>query len=81
LWIARDYKPFRVDNGILFRLGEPVETVWYCEGRHATREEVVSALYRGVPALVEIAQQESRSAEDALAGQLAAAMTVLPRAA
>ncbi len=82
LWIARDYQPWRPPGGgILFRLGEPIETVWYTEGRKATREEVVSALYRGLPALLEIAQQESTEAEYTLAQQVARAQAVLPRAA
>jgi hypothetical protein len=82
LWIARDYRVFRPQTGgLLFSLGNPVETVWYHEGRRATRDEVVSALYRGTPALIEIAQEEGRDAEDALSRQLAAAMPLLPRVA
>lgn len=81
LWIARESRPFRVSNGILFRLGDPVETIWYCEGRRAVREEVVSALYRGIPSLIDAARDEGRAAEDALAAQVAAAMPLLPIAA
>lgn len=82
LWIARDYRPFKPQGGgILFQLGEPLETVWYTEGRIASREEVTSALYRGLPALIEVAHSESRAAEDDLAKKVAYAQVLLPRAA
>ncbi len=82
LWIARDYRPFKPQGGgILFQLGEPIETIWYTEGQPATREEVVSALYRGLPALLDVAHQESREAEDALAAMVVRAQQVLPKAA
>jgi hypothetical protein len=82
LWIARDYKPFKPPGGgVLFRLGDPIETVWYTLGRRASRAEVISALYKGLPALLEIAQAEGSEAEYQLAAQVARAQQVLPRAA
>lgn len=87
LWITRSYKPFRVPGnshgnaGILFELGPPIETVWYALGRRASHQEVASALYSGLPALIEVAHEEGREAEDALAGMVAAAMPLLPAAA
>lgn len=78
LWVTRNYRPFRVANGLLFRLGDPVEVVWYTEGRLATREEAVSAVYRGLPALVGIAQAESVEAEYALAAQVSRIPALLP---
>ena len=86
LWITRSYKPFRVPGnshgnaGILFELGPPIETVWYALGRRASHQEVASALYSGLPALIETAHEEGREAEDALAGMVAAAMPLLPQA-
>lgn len=80
LWITRSYKPFRLpDGGLLFKLGDPLETVWYTEGRPATPEEASAAVYRGLPALIEIAHEESREAENALAMQIAAMTPLLPR--
>jgi hypothetical protein len=79
LWVTRGYKPFRVDNGLLFRLGDPIETIWYTEGRPASRDEAVSAVYRGLPALIEIAQAQSIEAEYALAAQVSRVPALFPR--
>jgi hypothetical protein len=84
LWVTRSYKPFRVptsshaNRGILFDLGEPIETVWYAEGRHASHMEVVSSLYSGLSALIERARADGRQAEDALAAMVSAALPLLP---
>jgi hypothetical protein len=63
LWGTKDWTPFthpglKMNGGILFRFGEPVEVLWYTEGRLARRVEAVAALTRaggdlatvGVPA-------------------------------
>ena len=54
LLITRSYQPFRPHaggDGVLFRLGEPEETVWFREGRPASREEVAAAIDASVPDL------------------------------
>jgi hypothetical protein len=54
VWVTRDYRPFRAhagNDGILIEVGEPVETLWYAEGREATRVEVLAAMEAGIPAL------------------------------
>lgn len=51
VWITRDWHIERVFNGHIFKFGDPVETLWYCEGRTATRAEVMASIESGVPLL------------------------------
>jgi hypothetical protein len=83
LWVSKTYpKPFRAwagQEGVLFQLGPPVETIWYREGRRATREEVETAIEDGLPALREAAEAESPAAVVALDRMVQAArVSVLP---
>jgi len=85
LWISREYpKPFRAyagAPGVLFQLGDPVETVWYREGRLATRDEVLAAIEDGLPNLMGPAQEEGPRAVEALLEMKTAALQHLPIAA
>jgi hypothetical protein len=72
LWTTTKYVPFnagilsamgRVAGqdpgiGVLFRLGNPVSTEFWREGRRATRAEVLAAIDASLPALRERAEQE-----------------------
>lgn len=82
LWISKIYpKPFHphIGNpGILFELGPPMETVWYREGRLATRAEVEEAVEEGLPNLMSIAEAESPAAVAALNRMAAAAVAHYP---
>lgn len=82
LWISREYpKPFKAyagAPGLLFKLAEPVETIWYREGRLATHAEVVHAIDEGLPTLAAEAHREGREAEDYLAELVAQAKHYLP---
>lgn len=49
--------------GILFTVGDPVETLWFAEGRPATRDEVLASIDSGLPILRQQAEQDG---EDAL---------------
>jgi hypothetical protein len=44
LWITRQWRPFQVDNGSLFRIGEPTECLFFARGRKATSEEVLASV-------------------------------------
>jgi len=68
-------------GGILFHVGEPTQIRFYCEGRAATREEVLASIESGLPALEEIADQEGPEARAALERQTEAALELLPVAA
>lgn len=78
LWITRSYKPFRVGNGVLFRIGEPERVEWWAEGRPATRDEVLASIDSGYPLLMEIAAKEGPDAIKALGEYRDRAMPLLP---
>jgi hypothetical protein len=47
VWRTPDFRPFLAHGGNagwLVTVGEPLETLWYCEGRLATRAEVEESL-------------------------------------
>jgi hypothetical protein len=62
IWTATSYHTMRVENGILFRLPDPVDLLWYAEGRAATQAEVLAALASGLPILREAAKQDGPDA-------------------
>jgi hypothetical protein len=64
VWITEHgrWRRFRAHNGLLFDIGEPVETRWYAEGRPATREEVETSIESGLPSLRELAEQDGEAA-------------------
>jgi hypothetical protein len=78
VWISNQVRPFKVGNGILFRVGEPSEVVWYCEGRLATRAEVDESIAGGLPALQKVANEQGDGAPEALALQVENVKRYLP---
>lgn len=56
VWVTQHYGLNRVDNGTLFAIGRPREIRWYCEGRTATRAEIMDSIESGLPALREAAE-------------------------
>ena len=56
IWVTKSYIPFRNGQGLLFQLGEPVETLWFAEGRTATRAEIDAAIAKGMPLLRKAAE-------------------------
>jgi len=85
LWISKHYpKPFRPDYGeagLLFELGDPIETVWYREGRLATRQEVIDAINEGLPVLKAMAEVDGPKAVAYLHKCHRSALQHLPTAA
>lgn len=65
-------------GGTLFDIGEASETRWFCRGAPATRAEVMESIQTGLPALEELAQQQSPRAEAELERLVGAAMELLP---
>ena len=57
LWESA-YRPFKVANGWLIRIGEPHRVDWWAKGRHATREEIEEAIATGYPELMKMAELE-----------------------
>lgn len=78
IWVTRSYKAKRVQGGILFELGAPVNTLWYCRGHTATRAEVLQAFNKGLPTLRGMAAQEGRASMRELEKMIDIAMKLVP---
>lgn len=51
VWTTKHWRPFKVENGILFQMGDPTTVTFWCEGRPATRDEVMHSVETGLPLL------------------------------
>jgi hypothetical protein len=78
VWITRKFSRYRVDNGVLFDIGEPAETLWYAHGRSATREEVLFSIETGLPLLRSEAEAEGNGAVEHLEKMTAQALELVP---
>lgn len=78
LWVVRSYRPFRVDRGILFEIGEPETVEWWCRGAPASRAAVLASLDSGLPALEAIADAEGPEAQGELSIAYGRALAFLP---
>lgn len=67
LWITKSYRPFNVPNGLLIRIGQPLELLWFAEGRKATHAEIIKSINGGYPSLLKVAAEEGPEAVEALA--------------
>ena len=80
IWVTKSYKPFKPPGGgVLFDLGPPLEVLWFCKGRPATRAEVLDAIDAGYPALMELAKLDGPSAIAELEGKKAIALELIPK--
>ncbi|MFI8531756.1 hypothetical protein ACIGMX_16140 [Streptomyces aquilus] len=59
VWVTNDWR--MIPGYRLFHLGEPVEALWFAEGRAATRDEVLTAMDSGMPLLQAEAEQDPDS--------------------
>jgi hypothetical protein len=62
VWTTRQPSWYRVPNGVLFDIGDPQRTDWWCEGRRATSAEIVASIDSGLPILRDVAQAEGADA-------------------
>jgi len=62
LWTCKGYGIVQVENGVLFELRDPIDVQWFCEGRGATRDEIMASIDGGLPILQGMAEQESPDA-------------------
>jgi len=62
VWVSLGFHVFDHTNGPLFDLGEPVQVLWFCEGRRATRAEVEASIDSGLPILTEQAKAQGHDA-------------------
>jgi len=82
VWITKSFKPFSAHQGspgVLFRLGDPVECLWFAHGREATRFEVLASIDEGYPQLEDLARQEGSVAMAALHRYRTELMPLLPK--
>ena len=63
IWVTKSFKPMNTPNGTLFEIGPPVETLWFKEGRTATRAEVMASIGKGLPYLRKAAADEGAEAD------------------
>lgn len=65
VWVCRGFEMFRDGkNQPLITMGEPDRVEWYCEGRQATRLEVLESIEQGLPALQAVARLEPGGLEE-----------------
>jgi len=80
LWTTYDFKPVKVNGGILFELGKPEGVEFFAQGRPATRDEVLASIVTGLPLLRE-ADNYDPTAMRMIDERVAEAMKLLPEAA
>lgn len=67
IWETSSYRLFNDGNGgYLFEVGPAKRVSFFCEGREATRAEVLESVASGVPILWEMAANEGEEAKKAL---------------
>lgn len=85
VWVVRPpLHARRVEGGILFDLTGPEAVEWWCEGREATRAEVLHSIDTGLPILHAAAEEDDAagrgrsSAVEALAAMHERALRLVP---
>jgi hypothetical protein len=61
IWVTKSATARRAgvgNDGVLFHLGPPEQTLWFCEGRKATRAEVQHSIDTGIDTLMGAAEEE-----------------------
>jgi len=79
LWITKSYRVMNVDNGILFKIGDPTAVEWFREGRPALRSEIMESIDSGYPILREAAESEGPAAIRELETARDRALTLVPK--
>ncbi|MBO0718309.1 MAG: hypothetical protein J2P55_13360, partial [Rhizobiales bacterium] len=78
IWITKSFRPIKAGNGILFEVGPPLETLWFTEGRTASRDEVDAAINKGLPYLRNMAEQDGPGGNIELEKRYKEALKLLP---
>jgi len=82
VWITESYRTIDAGadggTGTLLRIGPPRGTLWYAEGRPATRAEVLHSIETGLPALEAAARVDGPEALVQLREQTATALRLVP---
>jgi hypothetical protein len=80
VWVTKEFRIVNANPGVLFQIGDQTEILWYCEGRKATRTEILHSIETGLPALSEMAAQDGQEALSLLEEQLKRALALIPSA-
>lgn len=78
IYITESFRPYRTGGSWLISLGEPTSVLWYCEGKSATRAQILDSFERRLPALQTMAAEQGAEAEAALASYVQDAMKWMP---
>jgi hypothetical protein len=78
IWICQSFKPYKVEDSWLIRLGEPTEVLWFAYGKPATRQQILDCFEKRLPFLANIAKEEGPEAEAMLASMTEKALELLP---
>jgi hypothetical protein len=87
VWVTRSYRivPARKATGeaggYLVKVGDPEQVFWYCEGRAATRAEVMASIEGGLPSLMAAAALDGPEGIAAARTCLAGVAPLLPQEA
>lgn len=81
VWITPDYKVWTDDKGApLITVGSPLETLWFREGRSATRAEIEESVRTGLPYLERMAHEDPKpGALEELHARVAEFRRLLPK--
>lgn len=80
IWHTKTYRLVRVENGVLFSLGDPLGVEWLACGRRATRDEVLASIQSGLPLLYEADNYDPRAKAEIDRRFAHVAKTLLPAA-
>ena len=80
LYVTKRYSVFKVENGSLFNIGDPIKVEWWCQGRSATTEEINTSIETGLPALYDACERgdDPKQSRVSLEKYIARARTLLP---
>jgi len=78
LWVTCNYKPFKADGGVLFKVGDPQRVEFFAEGRKATHAEIMTSIDSGMPILRKVAEQDGPDAVVELEQMYTKAMELVP---
>jgi hypothetical protein len=83
VWVTRTFRVFRPQlgaRGVLCRLGDPTDLLWFAEGRTATRAEVLASMESGLPALQAACEQDDNPQHSlqVLDGEYRKALALVP---
>lgn len=81
VWVSRTAQAYHLspdeaearagaNPGVLLQMGDPIRVRWYCEGRPATRAEVMDSVEGGLPKLMELAKGQGVDAVAELAAMV-----------